>query len=116
MKGGSYMSTPVVYGDYLYLGSSSGVLRCFNAKTGEKIYEKRLGSGASMIASLVAGDGKIYCASENGIVYVVAAGPEFGIQSRNAMGQPCFASPAISAGVIYLRTTGNLLAVHSPGE
>ena len=46
----------------------------------------------------------------------VAAGPEFEIQSRNAMGQPCFASPAISEGVIYLRTTGNLLAVHSPEE
>jgi len=116
MKGGAYMSTPVVYGDYLYLGSSSGILRCFNAKTGEKIYEKRLGSGASMIASLVAGDGKIYCASENGTVYVVAAGPEFRIQARNAMGQPCFASPAISEGVIYLRTTGKLLAVQSPED
>lgn len=116
LKGGSYMSTPVVYGDYLYLGSSSGILRCFNAKTGEKVYEKRLGSGASMIASLVAGDGKVFCASENGSVYVVAAGPEFEVQSRNAMGQPCFASPAISEGVIYLRTTGSLLAVHSPSE
>ena len=110
------MSTPVVYGDYLYLGSSSGILRCFNAKTGEKVYEKRLGSGASMIASLVAGDGKIYCASENGSVYVVTAGPEFEIQSRNAMGQPCFASPAISEGVIYLRTTGSLMAIHSSSE
>ena len=116
MKGGSYMSTPVVYGEYLYLGSSSGILRCFNAKTGEKVYEKRLGSGASLIASLVAGDGKIYCAAENGNVYVVPAGPDFEIQSRNAMGQPCFASPAISEGVIYLRTTGSLWAVHSPDE
>ena len=114
MKGGSYMSTPVVYGDYLYLGSSSGILRCFNARNGEKIYEKRLGSGASMIASLVAGDGKIFCASENGTVYVVAAGPEFRVQARNPMGQPCFASPAISQGVIYLRTTGNLFAVQAP--
>lgn len=116
MKGGAYMSTPVVYGDYLYLGSSSGILRCFHAKTGEKIYEKRLGSGASMIASLVAGDGKIYCASENGNVYVVAAGPEFEVQSSNAMGHPCFASPAISEGVIYLRTTDNLFAIQTPGE
>jgi outer membrane protein assembly factor BamB len=67
-----------------------------------------------MIASLVAGDGKIFCASENGTVYVVAAGPEFRVQARNSMGQPCFASPAISQGVIYLRTTGNLFAVQAP--
>lgn len=111
MRGGSYMSTPVVYGDYLYLGSSSGVLRCLHARTGQTVYEKRLGSGASLIASLVAGDGKIYCASENGTVYVVAAGPEFKILARNPMGHPCFASPAISAGVIYFRTTKSLVAV-----
>ncbi len=73
-RGGSYMSTPVVYGDYLYLGNTNGVVRCFHARTGEKIYEKRLGSGAAIISSLVAADGKVFCASENGIVYVLKAG------------------------------------------
>ena len=57
-RGGSYMSTPVVYGDYLYLGNTNGVLRCFHAATGEKIYEERLGSGASIYSSLVAADGQ----------------------------------------------------------
>ena len=85
-RGGSYMSTPVVYGDYLYLGNTNGVVRCFHARTGEKIYEKRLGSGAAIISSLVAADGKIYCASENGIVYVLKAGPEFEILAREPNG------------------------------
>ena len=111
MRGGAYMSTPVVYGDYLYLGTSGGVLRCFDARSGEKVYEKRLGSKASMIASLVAGDGKVYCTSENGTVYVVDAGPEFRVLAENPMGEPCFASPAISEGTIYFRTVGRLLAV-----
>ena len=66
-----------------------------------------------MIASLVAGDGKIFCASENGTVHVVAAGPDFKVLSRNHMGQPCFASPAISQGVVYFRTTGELIAVQA---
>jgi outer membrane protein assembly factor BamB len=110
-RGGSYMSTPVVYGDYLYLGNTNGVVRCFHARTGEKIYEKRLGSGAAIISSLVAADGKVYCASENGIVYVLKAGPEFEILARNQMGEPCFATPAISRGVLYLRTTENLIAI-----
>ena len=110
-RGGSYMSTPIVYGDYLYLGNTNGVIRCFNAKTGEKIYQKRLGTGASIFSSLVATDGKIYCASENGTVYVVKAGPAFKILSRNQMGEPCFATPAISEGVLYLRTTKNLFAI-----
>jgi outer membrane protein assembly factor BamB len=109
--GGSYMSTPVVYRGYLYLGNSNGVGRCFNALTGQKVYEKRLGMGAAILSSLVAAEGKIYCASENGTVYVLAAGPDFKLLARNRMGQPCFATPAISQGVLYFRTTGSLLAI-----
>lgn len=110
-RGGSYMSTPVVYGDYLYLGNSNGVLRCFEAKTGDKVYEQRLGSDAGIIASLVAADGKIYCPSENGTVYVIAAGPEFQLLAENQMGNPCFASPALADGVLFIRTTKSLFAI-----
>lgn len=110
-RGGCYMSTPVVFGDYLYLGNSNGVVRCFHAKTGDEVYQQRLDNGAGIIASLVAADGKIYCPSENGIVYVLAAGPDFEILARNPMGQPCFATPAISQGTIYLRTTESLWAI-----
>ena len=109
-KGGSYISTPVVYGEYLYLGSSN-LISCFNARTGEKMFSERLPARASLIASLVAGDGKIYCASERGAVYVLAAGAEFKILASNQMGEPCLATPAISGGVIYFRTTGNLIAI-----
>ncbi len=110
-RGGSYMSTPVVYGDYLHLGDSNGVVRCFNALTGQKVYEQRLGSGAGIISSLVAADGKIFCASENGSIYVLAAGPDFELLARNRMGHPCFATPAISQGVLYFRTTKALIAI-----
>ncbi|HBE68652.1 MAG TPA: pyrrolo-quinoline quinone [Planctomycetaceae bacterium] len=110
-RGGSYMSTPIVYGDYLYLGNTNGVVRCFHAKTGDKVYEKRLETGASIISSLVAADGKIYCASENGKVYVLKAGPEFEIVAKNRMDGPCFATPAIADGVLYFRTVENLIAI-----
>jgi outer membrane protein assembly factor BamB len=112
-RGGSYMSTPVVYGDYLYLGNSNGAVRCFNAQSGEKMFEQRLGSDASIIASLVAGDGKLFCASENGMVYVLAAGQDFQILASNPMGEPCFATPAISEGVLFIRTTNRLVAIQS---
>jgi len=110
-RGGSYMSTPVVYGGFLYLGNSNGVVRCFNAQTGQKVSEQRLDSGATIMSSLVAADGKIYCASENGIVYVLAAGPDIKVLARNRLGEPCFATPAISRGVLYIHTTGSLLAI-----
>lgn len=109
-KGGSYISTPVVYGDYIYLAKSN-IIRCLNAKTGEKVYSERLPSRASIIASLVAGDGKIYCSSERGAVYVLAAGPEFKLIATNPMAEPCLATPAISDGIIYFRTTKSLIAI-----
>lgn len=108
---GSYISTPVVYGDYIYLGNSNGVLRCLNAKTGEKKYEQRLSPDAQIYASVVAADGKIYVPSLDGAVYVVKAGPEFQLLSRNPMGEPCFATPAIWKSTILFRTTDTLVAV-----
>ena len=113
-RGGSYMSTPVVYEDYLYLGNSNAAVRCFNARTGEAVYQKRLGREAGVIASLVAADGKIFCASENGKVYVLKAGPKFEILAANEMGSPCFATPAFSEGVLFIRTTDRLVAIGSP--
>nr|WP_286177522.1 sulfatase-like hydrolase/transferase [Rhodopirellula sp. JC639] len=110
-KGGSYMSTPVVVDDYLYLGNSNGVLRCFHAVTGEKVYEKRLGSGAYMVSSLVAANDKIYCPSEDGTVYVIQAGPEYDVLAKNRLGDSCLATPAISAGTLYFRTATELIAI-----
>ena len=110
-RGGSYMSTPVVYEDFIYLGNSNGSVRCFNAKTGKPAYQARLGREAGVIASLVAADGKIFCASENGKVYVLQAGLKFEILATNEMGSPCFATPAFSQGVLFVRTTDRLVAI-----
>jgi outer membrane protein assembly factor BamB len=110
-QGGSYMSTPVVCGDYLYLGNSNGVVRCFHATNGEKIYEKRLGRGASVTASLTAADDKIYVPCENGVMYVLKAGNAFEVLAENPMGEPCFATPAFSEGILFVRTTQTLVAI-----
>lgn len=110
-NGGSYISTPVVYGGYIYLANTNGVLRCFDFKTGAKMYEERLGAGATCSASLTAADGKIYCPAEEGDVYVVKSGPKFEVLAKNTMGEPCLATPAISQGVLYFRTAASLLAI-----
>ncbi len=110
-NGGSYISTPIVYGGYIYLANYNGVLRCFDFKTGEKMYEERLGTGATCSASLVAADGKIYCATEEGGVYVIKAGPKLEKLAQNDLAEPCLATPAISQGVLYFRTSASLIAI-----
>jgi outer membrane protein assembly factor BamB len=110
-NGGSYISTPIVYGDYIYLANFNGLLRCFEFKTGKKVYESRLGVDSACSSSLVAADGKIYCPTEEGIVHVIKAGPTLEIMAKNSLGEPCLATPAISQGVLYFRTSGNLMAI-----
>jgi len=111
-RDGAYMSTPIVYGDYLYNVRWNGVLNCYNARTGERVYQTRLGGGTSgFSASPVAGDGKLYFASEDGDVFVVKAGPAFELLATNAMNDICMASPALSRGVIYIRTRSQVVAV-----
>ncbi|HKF55495.1 MAG TPA: PQQ-binding-like beta-propeller repeat protein [Blastocatellia bacterium] len=110
-NGGSYISTPVVYRGHIYLANHNGVLRCFDFKTGQKVYEDRLGVDSSCSASLVAADGKVYCATEQGTVNVVKAGPTLEVLAKNELGEPCLATPAISQGVLYFRTASSLIAI-----
>ncbi|HEX4948861.1 MAG TPA: PQQ-binding-like beta-propeller repeat protein [Blastocatellia bacterium] len=110
-NGGAYLSTPVVYRGYVYAANYNGVLRCYDLKTGERMYEERLGADATCTASLVAADGKIYCPVEEGVVHVIKAGPKLEILAKNQMGESCLATPAISQGVMYIRTAASLFAI-----
>ena len=64
----------------------------------------------------MAGDGKIFIASEDGDVYVVKAGPAYVLLATNTMGEVCMASPALSKGVMYFRTKSQLVAVASASK
>ncbi len=110
-RGGPYMPTPVVYGDLLYTCSNQGVLTAYNAKTGERVYQERLGGkGGAFTASPVASDGKIYLSSEDGDVFVVKAGPKYELLATNPVGQVMMATPAISDGLVIVRGVTHLFA------
>jgi outer membrane protein assembly factor BamB len=103
-RGGPYMPTPIVYGDVLYTCGNQGVLTAYNADTGERLYQERLGgTGGAFTSSPVASDGKLYLASEDGDVFVVKTGPKYELLSKNPVGEVMMASPAISDGLIIVR-------------
>ncbi len=109
---GAYMQTPILYGDHLYVCRDNGVLGVYEAETGRRLYQQRLGDGRTgFSASAVAGDGKLYYTSEDGSVFVVKAGPVFELLAENLMGEMAMATPAISEGTIFLRTRTRLVAV-----
>jgi outer membrane protein assembly factor BamB len=110
-RGGPYMPTPVVYGDLLYTCSNQGVLTAYNARTGERVYQERIGGkGGAFTASPVASDGKIYFASEDGEVFVVKAGPKYELLATNPVGEVLMATPAISEGLVIVRAHNHVFA------
>ncbi len=111
-RDGPYITTPLVYRGYLYAVSANGVLTVFHATTGERVYKRRIGdTGGAYSASPIAADGRIYLTSEDGDIFVVRAGPEYELLATNRMGEVCLATPAISEGQIFIRTTGHLVAM-----
>ena len=109
---GSYMPTPLIYNGILYVLANNGTFDAYNLKTGDEIYRQRLaviGSGFS--ASPVAADGKIYLSNEDGEILVVAAGEKFAHLGTNSMGELLMATPALSDGVMYIRSSASLFAI-----
>ena len=109
---GSYMPTPLVYDGIVYVLANNGLLDAYDLKTGEEIYRQRLpqvGSGFS--ASPVAADGKLYLSNEDGDMLVIAAGRNYAHLGTNAMGELLMATPALSEGVMYVRSANSLFAV-----
>jgi outer membrane protein assembly factor BamB len=110
------MPTPLIYGGLLYILGNNGVFDAYRLRTGEEVYRQRLpvvGSGYS--ASPVAADGKIYLSGEDGDVLVIAAGAEFKHLATNPIGEPLMATPALSNGVMYVRSPGTLFAIGGKG-
>ena len=110
-RDGTYISSPIVYRDQLYTLNNNGILTAYDANSGERIYRARVGGGGAFTASPVAADGKLFVASEDGDVFVVQAGREYRELGKHPMNEVLMASPAISNGLLILRTLGHVIGI-----
>jgi outer membrane protein assembly factor BamB len=112
-KGTSYVPSPILYGDYLYLMSDAGILTCLNAKTGEVVYEGGRVPVATKFygASPVAFDGKILLTSDDGETFVIKAGPKHEVLGTNSIGEPSRTSIAIADGKLFVRGEKHLFCI-----
>lgn len=111
-RGGPYIPTSIVYGDYLYTIQNNGILTAYEAKTGKRVYQNRVSAktASAHSASPVAADGKLYIASEDGEVYVVKAGPVFELLATNVVGEVLMATPAITDKMLVIRGQNHVFA------
>ncbi|MFO7671694.1 MAG: PQQ-binding-like beta-propeller repeat protein [Bacteroidales bacterium] len=109
-RGGSYMSSVLVYDSLLYRLRWNGNLTCYDARSGKEIYQQTV-NPSSFIASPVAADGKIYIVSEYGELYIVQSGPEYSLLKTISLGEVSLVTPAIIPGMMFFRTASRLMAI-----
>jgi len=107
---GGYVPSPVAHAGKLFVVDDKGVASCWDVKA-EKLYWKERLGGKGHHASAVEADGRVYFTADDGVTYVVKAAGEFEVLAKNPLGEKVFASPAFSAGDIFIRGEKHLWCV-----
>ena len=106
----AYVPSPVYHDGHFYSVLDEGMVCCFNAKTGESVWDQRL--DGRFRSSLVMAGVNIYATNDKGVSTVFRATPRgFESVSVNDLQEFCYATPAIADGRIYLRTGKNLFCI-----
>ena len=87
----------------MFLVTETGIARCFDAKSGEVLAERRV---AATYASPVLADGKLYCMTRSQGCRVLAADETLAVLGNNKLGDDSEfnASPAVSKGELFFRS------------
>jgi outer membrane protein assembly factor BamB len=108
-RGVSNKPSVLLVGELLYMISDAGIASCIEARTGQVVWQERIGGEFS--ASPVYADGKIWFFSQEGKTSVVAPGRTFQLLAENQLTEGFMASPAIAGRSFFLRTRTHLYRI-----
>tara|TARA_Y100001934_G_C12311651_1_gene755237 strand:- start:188 stop:1408 length:1221 start_codon:yes stop_codon:yes gene_type:complete len=106
-----HIPTLLLLGKNLFLWNDQGVVTCADAATGKVKWTERAIRSGRFLGSPVAANGKIYCAEASGKIVVLRGDGEFGLLAENDLDDTCHTTPAISNGIMYIRTYTQLFAI-----
>ncbi len=104
---GSNVSSPLYHNGHLYfLHENSGTAYCLEAASGKVVYQESLPRAGQFYASPVLVEGRIYCPTRNGEVFIWAASPNFELLGRNRFSDRSTfdASPAVDGSRLLIRS------------
>ena len=105
------LPSPLLYHNVLYMVNERGVVTTLNPDTGEMIKQGRLtGALGNYFASPIAADDHVFFLSQPGVVAVLAPNGDLAPIVVNDLKEDCYATPALSDGHIYVRSTEALWA------
>ena len=110
-KGVPKLSSLLHVKPYLFAMTDGGIATCYNATTGEIIWQERVGGNFS--ASPILADGKIVLLNEEGKATTIAPEREFKLLGEGKFESGFMASPAVDGNDLVLRTKTALYRVGS---
>jgi outer membrane protein assembly factor BamB len=114
VAGGTYLPTPVIYRNALYVLFDKGIISRHKVETGERVYRSRIAPEASAFtASPWAYDGRVFLLSEEGNTFVIEAGDEYRLLGVNALDEFTLATPAIVGDRLLIRTQSRLYSIRN---
>jgi outer membrane protein assembly factor BamB len=112
VRAGTYLPSALAYQGGVYALTETGILSRFDAKTGKLSYKTRIDPAATAFTtSPWAYNGKLFCLSEEGQTFVIAAGEKFELLHVNELGDMAQASPAIVGERLLIRTEQRLYSI-----
>lgn len=102
-------SSSIVVGDRLFMADDGGIASCLNAKTGDQIWNERLGGNYS--AAPIATRDRVYFFSEDGKTYVVQVSNGYKVLATNTLSDGFMATPAVINNSFLLRTRTHLYRI-----
>ncbi len=106
------LSSPLLYQGRLYvLRQQGGIISCFDAASGKRLYRERLPNAGGFTASPWAAGGNVFCLDENGTTFVIAAGPELNVLETNKLSGMFWSSAAVAERALLLRSADHLYRI-----
>lgn len=111
-KGIGRYASPTVVDGLLYSAVDESFVTCIEAKTGEVVWNERI--GGKYASSPIYADGRIYFLSQDGTTTVIKPGRQLEILAKNTLEGSFMACPAADGKALYLRTKTHLYRIENP--
>jgi outer membrane protein assembly factor BamB len=108
---GPTMSTAAIHDGLVYISEHNGYLHCLDAATGKRYWVHDVKS--QVIGSPYWVDGKVYLASEDGMIWIYEHGKTLKVRGEIDMDAPMWTTPTAANGVLFLLTHTKLYAIQA---
>lgn len=102
----TYVPTPIIVGDFLYIFMDNGTVSCLRLATGKLMWKER--PAGAIFGSPICAGGNLYCMGKLGEVIVIRASSDYQLQGISYLGEGSFSTPVMCKSGMVFQTFSKL--------